>query len=1041
MDKKRTIFDTILDHQQIPVILVALLCVAGIFSFIKIPKQEFPNFTVLEGLVVAVFPGASSEQVDSRIAKPLQDYLFSYREVDRVHTYSVSKEGQCVVFLYINSGVEEGEFWPKLQIGLQEFKSQLPAQTVALTAVSDFGDYSTILLSLASDKRTYRELEAYCNRLSGMIRAYDEVSSIQTFGLQEEEVSVYIDERQLAFYGIDPAVILANINLSTLEGYGSAVNSGGLKMPIRLPGEYKTEADLAEQIIFTTPQGRIVRLKDVAEIKREYVVDTSFVECNGKRAVGLSISMSIGNNVIDFGTHVDKIIDRFKKDLPADVEIIKVADQPSVVNTSITHFFRDFAIAIVSVIIVIVLFLPRRIATVAAITIPVVVLIDMTILNFLGIQLDTVSLAALTMALGIIVDDPVVVIDNYVEKLDEGYSLRDAATGSVRELFFSILTATLAIVAAFLPMNLYLDGMNKDFIKPAPISVAIALPMSFFIAMSFVPILNYRFIKTGLASLKKKKSKKTTLERAQDFYNNVYLASAMRHPKRALTIGVFCIALGIILFLISPRQPFPKLEHSNFAVELYFPEGTSLNANEKITREVADLIQADKRVENVVSFFGSSSPRFSVLYAPQIPALNYSQLIVNTYNNKQTENIIEEYSQKYTDAWPEAHVRWKQLDFLPNDAPIEIQISGDDIPSIKVFADEVKKMLAEEEDIIWVKDDYRNPLLAIDVNMNDEMANRLGVTKGVLALSTAIAHSAIPVATIWENDYAKTVYLRSRYQLDDNNDLGLENVSDLDVISLEKNTPVVLREIADIAPGFTEGQIVRRNGKYTIMVSGDVAYGKLASDIFDRISKKIGTLQKPDSIGIYYAGQHELEMEVFIPFGYSLATSVVIIFILLLFQFKNVRDTLLVMSSMPLAFVGAIAGLLIIGYPFGITSFMGLIGLLGIVTRNGIVFVSYANELREKGMSAKEAATAAGERRMRPIFLTASAAAAGVIPLITSGSLLWGPLGSVICFGLVGSTLLTLYVLPVAYWKFSGKTNPKPQNNQNDQNKKELSDE
>jgi multidrug efflux pump subunit AcrB len=861
-----------------------------------------------------------------------------------------------------------------------------------------------------------------------MIRVYDEVSSIQTFGLQKEEVSVYVDARQLAFYGIDPAIISENIRLSSLAGYGSSVIGGDLKMPIRLPGEYKTEADLAEQIIFTTPQGRIIRLKDVAEIKREYVVDTSFVECNGKRAVGLSISMSIGNNVIDFGARIDKIINEFQKDIPPDVEIIKVADQPSVVNTSITHFFRDFVIAIVSVIIVILLFLPRRIATVAAITIPVVVLIDMTILNFLGIQLDTVSLAALTMALGIIVDDPVVVIDNYVEKLDEGYSLREAAAGSVRELFFSILTATLAIVAAFLPMNFFLDGMNRDFIKPAPISVAIALPMSFFIAMFFVPILNYRFIKSGLASLKKNSSKKTTLERAQDFYNNVYLASAMRHPNRALMIGVFCIIAGCGLVIISPRQPFPKLEHSNFAVEIYFPEGASLNANEKVTKEVADLILADKRVRNVVSFFGSSSPRFSVLYAPQIPALNYSQLIVNTYTNKQTEDIIKEYGEKYTDAWPEAHVRWKQLDFLPNDAPIEVQISGDDIPSIKMFAAEVKKLLDEEEDIIWVKDDYRNPLLAINVNMDDEMANRLGVTKGTLALSAALAHSEIPVAEIWDGDYAKTVYLKSRYQLDDDSGFAVDDVLDLYVITPEKNTPVMLREIAGITPGFTEGQIARRNGKYTIMVSGDVAYGKLASDIFTRLSKKIGKLPKPDSISIYYAGQHELEMEVFIPFGFSLATSVVIIFILLLFQFKNVRYTLLVMSSMPLALVGAIAGLLIAGYPFGITSFMGLIGLLGIVTRNGIVFVGYANELREKGMSAKEAAIAAGERRMRPIFLTASAAAAGVIPLITSGSLLWGPMGSVICFGLIASTLLTLYVLPVAYWKFSGETNPKYKN-------------
>ncbi|MDR2659973.1 MAG: efflux RND transporter permease subunit [Spirochaetaceae bacterium] len=1030
MIKKKTVFDAVLDHQQIPIILVALLCAAGIFSFIKIPKQEFPNFTILEGLVVAVFPGASSDQVDSRVAKPLQDYLFSYSEVDRVNTYSVSKEGQCIVFLYMNSGVEAGEFWPKLEIGLQQFKSQLPAQTLALTAVSDFGDYSTILLSIASDKRTYRELERYCNRLSSMVRVYDQVSSIQTFGLQEEEISVYIDEHQLAFYGIDPAIISANMQLSSLAGYGSSIKGNDLTMPIRLPGEYKTEADLAEQIIFTTPQGRIIRLKDVAEIKREYVVDTSFVECNGKRAVGLSISMSIGNNVIDFGKHIDGIIDSFKKDIPADVEIAKIADQPSVVNTSINHFFRDFIIAIVSVIIVIALFLPRRIAAVAAVTIPIVVLIDMTLLNFLKIQLDTVSLAALTMALGIIVDDPVVVIDNYVEKLDEGLLPREAACKSVKELVFPVLTATLAIVAAFIPANFYLTGMNKDFIKPAPITVAIALPMSFFVAMFFVPILNYHFIKSGLSSFKKNTDKKSILDRAQDFYNNVYLASAMRHPARALMIGAFCIAAGLALFAITPRQPFPKLEHSNFAVEIYFPEGTSLAANEKISREVAELIGRDKRVKDVVSFFGTSSPRFSALYAPQIPALNYSQLIVNAHTNKQTEDIIKEYSAKYTDAWPQAHVRWKQLDFLPNDAPIEVQISGNDIASIKNFADNVKAMLREEKNVIWIKDDYRNPLLAVDVNMNDEMANRLGITKGVLALSTALAHSKIPAATIWEDDYAVTVYLKSRYPSGGSGQRA-EDLLDMDVITAKNNAPVMVREIAGITPGFTEGQIVRRNGKYAITVSGDVAYGKLSSDIYDRISRKIAKTPKSDDISIYYAGEHDLEMQIFIPLGFSLVTSIVIIFMLLLFQFKNARYALLVMSSMPLAIVGSIAGLLIIGYPFGMTSFMGLIGLLGIVTRNGIVFVSYANELREKGMSAKEAAIAAGERRMRPIFLTASAAAAGVIPLITSGSLLWGPLGSVICFGLIASTLLTLYVLPVAYWKFGGKDMPADESQNN----------
>jgi multidrug efflux pump subunit AcrB len=1031
-NSKPSIFETVLKYQQIPLTLVVILCIAGAFSFINIPKQEFPAFTVLEGLIVVAFPGASSELVDTRVTKPLQDYLFSYPEVDRKNTYAVSKENQCVVFLYIKPGVNPDTFWPKLRIGLQEFKTNLPTQALLVRGISDFGDVSTMLLSISSEKRTWRELENYLNGLSSLIRSCEEVSRVAAFGLQKEEISIYVDEQKLAFYGLNPSMIITEARLATLAGYGAAVTGNGLKMPIRLPGEYKNEADLAEQIILVTPAGDIVRIKDIAEIKREYVVDSSFVETSGKRAVGLSISMAAGNNVMSFGKKIDAIINEFKSSMPADIEITRIADQPNVVSASIIHFFRDFVIAILSVIIVIILFLPKRIAAVAALTIPVTILISMTLLRAAGVELNTVSLAALVLVLGMVVDDPIVIIDNHVEKLDEGIAPWTAAWSSAAELFLPITTATFSIIAAFVPTIFFLSGMFKEFITPAPITVAVTLFVSSFVAVFFVPIINYTFIKKGVRDSADRKEdsgqpvkKLSALDKMQSFYNDKFIAFAFARPRLTIGIGAAAIVVGLGLFALLPQQLFPKLEHSNFAVEFYFPEGSSLERTTRVTQEVAGVLQKDKRVQNVTAFFGESSPRFSALYAPQIPALNYAQLIVNTYTNKQTEEILAEFDVEYRDKYPDAHIRWKQLDFLPNDAPIEIQILSDDVPELKDFAREVANILKLEKDIIWVKDDWRNPLLAVNLTMNAESANRLGITKGMLALSVAATHTGIPAVVIWEGDYAKPVYIRTRRDtIQDTAKIveTPENILNQFVATPGAVKPVLIREIASIAPGFTEGQIVRRNGRSAITVSGDVAFGKLASPVFARVSKKINALEKPAGLNIVYAGQHEMEMETYIPFALSLFTSVIIIFILMLFQFKRLRYALLVMSTMPLAILGGALGLFIIGYPFGMTSFMGLIGLFGIVIRNGLILVSYANELREKGMTLKEAAIAAGERRMRPIFLTATAAAVGVVPLITSGSLLWGPLGSVICFGLVGSTLITLFVLPVAYWKFgSGK--------------------
>ncbi|MFA6583294.1 MAG: efflux RND transporter permease subunit [Elusimicrobiaceae bacterium] len=1015
---RKSFIELALKHRQVTITISLVLCLVGIYSMATMPRQEFPEFKVRQGLVVGVFPGASSQQVDEQLAKPLQNYLFRFKEVKREKTYSVSKEGQAVVYLEVNDNVKEPEiFWSKLRLGLQEFKARLPQQVVVLVGNNEFGDASAILLTVTSKKRTYRELEDYLEKLEDEIRRNPAVSNVKHFGLQKEKITIYADPNRLAHYGLKPAFLIAALQLEGIVGYGGTVKGKDLEMPIHLPQRFKSEADVAEQIIFASPDGALVRVRDVARVAREYDVDESYVECNGSRAVVLSMEMRFGNNIVRFGKEIDKLVGNFKAKNPPDLEISKVADMPAVVKHSINRFFVDFGVAILAVILVIVLLLPRRIAAVAALTIPICILQSMGIMQGCGVELNTITLATLVVVLGMVVDNAIVVIDNHVEKLNHGVDPWKAAWSSAHELFVPVFTATLAIIAAFAPLPLFLVAMTKDFVSPMPVTVAITLLISLLVAIFLVPVLCEAFIKTGLHAPGEKTLKKSTLDKLQAFYD-ARLESAMNSPWRTILIGAGAIVLGVVLFAFLPQQPFPKLERNQFAVEIYFPEGTSLDKNAGTTKQMAKILEADKRVKDVISFIGTSSPRFHTLYAPQMPAKNYSQLIVITDSIESTQQVLHEYDAKYRDAFPDAHIKWKELDFMPNEAPIEVRIAGGSVEEIKAFAQKVKDIMAQEKDIIWLRDDYRAPLLSADLDIDREAANRLGITRGMLGASTALNRNGMTVAQVWEGDYAKDVVLKyEEAKTASPSELGNQYIT-----APMSPKPITLRQVASLKPGFSEGQIVRRNGLHTITLRADIAFGKLADSVSGRIIKKINALPKPASVEVSYGGEYEKSIEDYVPIGRSLSVSVVLIFFILLFQFKCVRRSLLVMATMPLSIIGGALGLFLLGYPFGLTSSLGFIALFGMVVRNGVILISYAHELEHGGLSVRDAALAAGKRRLRPIFLTASAAAVGVIPLITSGSLLWGPLGTVICFGLIGSTVLTLYVLPVAYCKLGEST-------------------
>lgn len=1014
MTKKNfNIIELAMKHKQIAIIITSIFVLFGVFSLIVMPRNEFPEFTIRQGLIVGVYPGANSEQVEEQLATKVESFLYGFEEVNREKTYSISKEGMLIVFVEVNTNVKDPDaFWDKIKFGLSDLKMQLPPQVLALIANNDFGNTSAILLTVQSDSKTYKELDRELKVIETELRKIKAVSKVKHFGLTQEQITIYPDNDKLAYYGVKPMSVLAAAQLEGAVYYGGELDNGELITPIHIPATYNTEEDIKNQIVYTDPTGNVIRVKDIARVVREYPKPDAYIKNNGTNSLLISLEMQPGNNIVAFGKTVDETLQTLKGKISPDVQVAKIADMSKAVGHSITHFLKEFAIAIFAVIIVTMLLLPFRVAAVAGATIPISIFITIGILYALGVELHTVSLAGLIVVLGMVVDNAIVVLDGHIEKLDHGENAWNAAWKSAQELFVPVFSATMAIIATYIPMVFFLDGMVGDFVGSLPITIGVALITSLLIACLLVPYMSYVFIKKGIKKEEGKKKKKSLLDSVQAVYDRT-LEWAFRIPKTTILTGVVSVALGIAILALVPRQLFPKVDRNQFAVEIYLPEGSTLEQTALVSDSLEQMLMKDKRVVNVAAFVGTSSPRFHTTYAPNFPSKNYAQLVVNTQTADDALSILNEYETKYRNFFPNAYVRMKQLDLLSTTAPIEVRISGDNIDTIKTLAQQVKAVMEKNENVIWARTDYLNPRQGVNIKINDETANRLGLTKGIVAASLATGFSGMPIGTIWEGDYPVTVKLVNEAQQKN----GFDDIANQNITSPLTGATVPVRQIAtSITNDWSEGQIIRRNGTRTITVRADVKRGVLPYKVLSDLKTDIKELHKGEQITLTYGGEEESEVENYIPLAKALFAGVMLIFFILLFQFKKPKLVFLVMMTMPLSFLGAALGLIITGYPFGLTSFLGIMSLMGIVVRNGIILIDYAEELRSKnGMSLSEAAIAAGKRRMRPIFLTSFAAAVGVVPMILSGSTLWGPLGAVVCFGLLVSMILTLYMIPVMY--------------------------
>jgi len=1013
-----------LKYPAVTLILTAMVVIIGVHAFLKMQRTEDPAITIRTGLVAALYPGATSEQVEKQVTKTLEKHIFKYPEVRKEKTYSTSRPGVAIINVELEDNVKNADqFWAKLRHELNVVRStELPDGVKGPVVDSDFGDTVAMLIAVRGKRYGYRELRDFADKIHDEMRTVRDVGKLVTYGNQNEEVWITSSLERMAQYFANPNQIVNALRQRNAIQSGGNFDADHSKVPLRTTGIFNSENEIRNVLVDVSKDGHPAYIKDFANVERRYQDPTFMVRYDGDPCLLLSVEMQKGKNIVELGEQLDTVFKRLKVLLPPDVQLDLVANQPGVVKERITKLSHEFLLAIISVVIVTIVLLPLRVALIAALAIPVTLCGTLGVMNTMGIALHQVSIAGLIMVLGIVVDDAIVIADNFVELLDHKVPKAEAAWRCASDVFVPVLTATITIIASFLPL-LILTGSVGEFIMALPITVAIALAVSFIVAIMLTPLLCQFFIKKGLhdhdAVETHSKEKKSLLDRLQEQYG-VWIGIFMNRKWLAFTLGGCAFAFGVSLFALVPQQFFPSAERDQFVIDVWMPQGTRIEATDPVITRIEKALGSRKGVEHYATFVGQSAPRFYYNVNPQQPDGAYGQFIVNTASVEDTSRLVKELRPALAKVAPEATVIVKELQQgAQMEAPIEVRISGDDINELKRLGEKVQGILESIPSSQYVYRDYFNDSYMVDVKVNDELANRLGLTDASVSQTLSGAFDGASVSTFWEGDRPVTIKLR----LDQASRSNFADIGNTYLNSDLTSARIPLRAVASLAPEWQTSRIVRRNGVRTLTIRAYAKSGHYASKVLEEAMPKIKSLELPAGYRIDYGGEKNNQDETFPQMLAALAISLVAIFLVLLVQFRNISDPLIVMASIPLTLFGAILGLIITHNPFGFTAFMGLISLCGIVVRNGIILVDYCNERIAEGATLEHAAKEAGARRLRPIFLTTMAAAVGVTPMILSGSSLWSPLASVIAFGLIFSMFFTLLVVPVIFVAVKSRSN------------------
>jgi multidrug efflux pump len=998
-----------LRHQQMVLFLIVLLSLAGIYAYQHLGQKEDPEFTFKAMVIQASWPGASAKEMSEQVTDKMERKLQEVAEIDYTKSYSRPGETQITVNLREDTPASTvPDVWYQVRKKLSDIKHELPDGVRGPFFNDDFGDTYGNIYAITGDGLSYPELKDIADLVRNEFLRVPAVSKVIYVGEQAEKVFVETSNAKLSSLGIDPQLIVQTLSSTNVVASAGTVETGTERVRLRVSGEFDSVESISN--IGIRAGDRTFRLGDIAEVTRGVVDPPTYkMRHNGREAIGLAVSMRKGGDVIGLGEHLSQTVARIQKGLPVGVEIHAVSDQPAVVKQSVGEFTHSLFEAVAIVLAVSFLSLGMRTGVVVALSIPLVLASTFLAMYFLGIELQRISLGALIISLGLLVDDAIIAVEMMALKLEQGWDRMRAATYAYTATAFPMLTGTVITAAGFLPVGMAKSSAGEYTFSIFQV-VGISLMLSWIVAVLFTPYLGYKLLPEH------KGAEGGAADEEQVYQRGFYRAFrrvvqwCLVHRMSVILVTVALFAGALALFKTVPQQFFPASNRPELMVDMWLPEPATFATTEREVKAMEQRLAKDADVVAVTSYVGGGSPRFYLPLDVQTPNVHLGQLMVMTKDEKARERVLEKLEGWFANDFPAVRGRVNRLENGPPVGyPVQFRVSGPDPRKLQPIAEQVAAVLRENAHIRRVNMDSGERSKTLLVEIDQDKARALGASSKELADALQTSLSGLNITQYREGDKGIDVVAR----LVDGERTDLNNLKDAKV-HLQNGKFVAVSQIANLTLQSEESVLWRRNRVPTIIVRAD-AVGAEAPDVTAAVLPKIQTLAQtlPIGYGIEVGGSQESSATAQRSIFAVMPLLLVIVLLVLMMQLQDVKKMAMVLLTAPLGLIGVSAILAAFRIPFGFVAMLGVIALFGMIIRNSVILVVQVDQDLERGLDLWTAIVESAVRRFRPIMLTALAAILAMIPL--TRSTFWGPMAWAIMGGLFVATLLTLLFLPALY--------------------------
>jgi multidrug efflux pump subunit AcrB len=979
----------------------------GVNSLLNMPRGEDPEFFAPQFAIVYVYPGTDALDMEELVVDKVEERFSSLDNVKNIITNI--DDGLAVVQVEYEFSEDPDEKYQEVVREVGALQRELP-QDIFRTEIRRFSptDVNIVQVALISETATAKQLGEQADRLKDELTQIKNLKNVEDWGYPASTVRIALNVEKMATEGIAINRILGAVQAENSTLPGGSIQAGQRKFNVKTAGDYQSIDEIRNTIVGSNGQ-KITYLRDVAEVEFNYEEETHITRLNGHRCVLVTAAQKEGQNIERVGQELNPVIEKFAASLPSNIELVKNFDQAESVSKRLGRFAKDFGIAIFLVSLTL-LPLGFRAALVVMISIPLSLAIGLATIDYLGFSINQLSIVGLIVALGILVDDSIVVVENIERWMREGYPKREAAIKATKQITLAVIGCTITLVLAFLPLN-FLPEASGDFIRSLPIAVTMTILASMVISLTIVPFLSSRILKTDhnpegnifLRALKKVIS---------GSYSRL-LFWALRHPLPTLGVAALLFVASLSLTNVIGFALFPKSEKPMFLITVETPDGTALSETNRVARYVESELKKIPEVKYSTTNVGKGNPRIYYNVIQRSEASNAAEFFVQLTDVPVAKKvaIIDDLRTRFQ-LVPNAKVEVKDFEQGPNtEAPIAIRVFGENLDQLRTTAADVEAMLKATPGTIYVKNPLANRKTDLRVKINKEKAGMLGISMVDANRTIRLAVAGLNIGTFKDetgDDYTISVTMPKGKVTDQRvlNNLYVNTVT---------GGSVPLRQIADIQFESSTNQIRHYDKDRYVTVSAYVKSGFLVDDVYNQVIGKLDKYQFPEGFSYRAAGELEARAKSFGGLGTIILITVFGFLGVLLLEFGTFKSSLIVLSVIPLGIIGALSALFLVGYPLSFVAIIGLIALIGIEVKNSILLVDFTNQLRAEGVPLIEAIQQAGEIRFVPIVLTSLTAIGGLIPLAIEGNPLYSPLAWVLIGGLISSTLLSRIVTPVLY--------------------------